>query len=47
MSKKPEKTIELPSGGGSYTRKPDGTLIKPKPAKLTFSDTAKDTDNGA
>lgn len=48
MSKKPKTTEELPSGGGSYVRQPDGALIKSEPQAIeAAAETKKEPKNGA
>jgi hypothetical protein len=41
------KAKEMPSGGGSFTRKPDGTLTKNGAAKPAAPKPAKEPSNGA
>jgi len=47
MSKKLSKPLPMPSAGGSYTRKADGTLTPAKPAAQAQDITQKEPSNGA
>lgn len=48
MTKKsPPKPLPMPSGGGSYVRKSDGTLTEAAPAEAPETTQPKDAENGA